>query len=128
MRCLLPLLLLTAPVAVAQGLPLALALQQAAPPDTSRAFRWADDTWWGYDKAQHFGASVFATLSSQYVLVNKGGLRERQAAPGAAAAALGLGLAKEVYDVRRPYGTGFSYRDLAWDAAGVGAALVLILL
>jgi putative lipoprotein len=89
-------------------------------------WRWADDRWTGRDKALHFGASALLTLSGQYVLVQKLDATDGKAAPFSSGGALGLGIAKEVYDARRPGGTGFSFKDLAWDAAGVAAALVVV--
>lgn len=92
------------------------------------AWRWADDDWTGRDKALHFGASALLTLSGQYVLVQKLHATDGEAAPFSSGAALAVGLAKEVHDARRPAGSGFSLKDLAWDAAGVAAALVVVAL
>ena len=77
------------------------------------------DAWLGPDKALHAGASFLLTLSGQYVLTDKGGLSDGRALPLSAAAALALGVAKEVADSRRAVGPHFSLRDLAADALGV---------
>ncbi len=86
------------------------------------------DPWWGYDKAQHFVASGLVTVSAQYLYEVKGGASRRGALPAAIVTSLGVGIAKEVFDVVRPYGTGFSRRDLVWDALGTAAAAAVILL
>ena len=90
--------------------------------------RYARDGWWGPDKAQHFTASAALALSAQYVLTRTLGATDRAAAPVAFGLAAGAGLAKESYDARRPHGTGFSARDLVWDALGLGAAALLVAL
>lgn len=86
------------------------------------------DPWWGYDKAQHFIASGLVTVSAQYLYEVKGGMSRRGALPIAIGTSLGVGVAKEAYDVVRPFGTGFSRRDLVWDALGTAAAAAFILL
>lgn len=80
------------------------------------------DPWFGRDKALHFGAS--ATLAAGgYAL---GGAlfdgREARLATGAGLA-LGAGVAKELADLA---GAGDpSWRDMAWNAIGTGAGLLL---
>lgn len=86
------------------------------------------DPWLGQDKLLHFGASLTITLSTQYVLVSRMGLPERNAWPVAAGTALSMGLFKELADSQRPRQPLFSWRDMAWNAAGVGTALLVILL
>ncbi|MBW3554537.1 MAG: hypothetical protein KY466_13565 [Gemmatimonadetes bacterium] len=80
------------------------------------------DRWFAEDKIQHF------TLSAAATTIGYGGASvalERDAALLAAGvAALGLGVAKEVRDVRA--GRSFSLKDLVWDAAGVALALTLV--
>ncbi len=95
---------------------------------SERAWKWADDAWWGRDKALHFSASFLLTTNGQYVLVNKLDASEDASLPVSAASALAVGIAKEVYDARRVNGSGFSLRDLAWDAAGIAAAALLVAL
>ncbi len=97
-----------------------------ARPPVRRAARV--DPWWGYDKAQHFVASGLVTLSAQYAYETKFGGDRRRVLPAAALTSLSVGVAKEVYDVRRPRGTGFSRRDLVWDALGTAAAVAFVLL
>ena len=82
----------------------------------------------GTDKLLHVTFSFLWTLSSQYTLVSKAGLSERQALPVATATAAAVGLAKEVYDAEFDSGNRFSRRDLAADALGIGLAALLIAL
>ena len=128
------LALMTAAPAAAQDSPrdsarvsvvMAVPRPEARPP-VRRAARV--DPWWGYDKAQHFVASGLVTLSAQYAYEVKFGGSRRGVLPASALTSLSVGLAKEIYDVRRPRGTGFSRRDLAWDALGTAAAVVFVLL
>lgn len=100
----------------------------ARPTGPGAPLRYARDGWWGVDKAQHFTASAALALSAQYVLTHTLGAGQGAAAPVAFGLAAGAGLAKESYDARRPHGTGFSPRDLVWDALGLGAAAVLVAL
>ncbi|HUG42142.1 MAG TPA: hypothetical protein VMM12_16860 [Longimicrobiales bacterium] len=79
----------------------------------------ARDPWLAEDKLQHFSLSFGATA------MGYGGARfllEPDAAlVTAGATALGLGIAKELMDVRS--GAWFSVKDLVWDAAGVALGL-----
>lgn len=80
------------------------------------------DDWVAEDKLRHFTLSFAATQMSYgglRVAVDHGG-----ALTGAAVTGLALGLAKEVHDVR--VGRPFSLKDLAWDAAGVALATLLV--
>ncbi|MEM9666364.1 MAG: hypothetical protein AAF970_15610 [Bacteroidota bacterium] len=85
------------------------------------------DPWLARDKAQHLAFSFLWTLGTQYSLVNKADWSERRALPASIAVAGAVGLAKEVYDARRPRGF-FSTRDLVADAAGIALASIFILL
>ena len=79
------------------------------------------DPWLGEDKLRHFGLS-FAAGSFSY-----GAGRVLLDADAAlwisAAAAVAAGVGKEWLDVRR--GRPWSWKDLAWDAAGAAAALLI---
>jgi len=99
-----------------------------APDDTVAVATRPHDPWLGPDKALHFGASFLLTLSGQYVLVSKMDMRERQAWPVAAGTSLALGLFKELADSQRPVRPLFSWRDMAWNTAGVATAVVIILI
>ena len=54
----------------------------------------ANDAWSGQDKAQHFLASAIGLMFS-----------------------VSLGASKELWD-SRPAGSGWSWKDFAWDVAG----------
>ena len=81
------------------------------------------DRWFGVDKLKHFVVSALAqsvTVGAlQYV-----GAGPRAAVGGSVAAGVALGVGREVHD-RRATGR-FSGRDLVWDAAGLGAATLLV--
>ena len=98
----------------------------AAPPVSSPGPPRPADPWLGRDKALHAGTSFLLTLSSQYVLVNKGDLSESDALPLAAGLTLGLGVLKETADASRSVRPLFSWRDLAADALGVLLAALVI--
>lgn len=89
---------------------------------TSTAPPTVVDRWVAEDKLQHFALSFAATQTAY------GGLSivaDHDAAfTGAALTGLALGLAKEIQDAR--IGRPFSFKDLAWDAAGVALAALLI--
>lgn len=87
----------------------------------------ARDSWFGFDKVQHVTFSFLFTVGSQYTLVNKADVSETNALPASIGISAGIGLAKELRD-SRPGGTGFSYKDLVWDAAGIACAALLIAL
>ncbi len=92
---------------------MALALSLTAPPDR----------WFGSDKLKHFFIAAF-TQSVAYSAFQAARVRHDQALAGAWAVTATVSIAKEIRD-RRSYGL-FSYRDLVWDAAGAGAATLLI--
>ncbi|HUQ84486.1 MAG TPA: DUF2279 domain-containing protein [Gemmatimonadaceae bacterium] len=94
-------------------LPLALALQVAAPPDH----------WFGADKLKHFFVAAF-TQSVSYSALQAAHVKHGQAMTGALAVTAVVSVAKEFHD-HRSYGL-FSVRDLVWDAAGTGLAAVLV--
>jgi uncharacterized protein YfiM (DUF2279 family) len=93
--------------------PLALSLSLVTPPDP----------WFGADKLKHFFIAAF-TQSVTYSVLQTAGVRHDPALASAFAVTAAVSVAKEVHD-RRSYGL-FSVRDLVWDAAGAGAASVLI--
>jgi len=81
------------------------------------------DRWFAADKVKHFLSSAFVQ-SMSYGVLRTTGLEHGAALAGASTAAAVAGVSKEVLD-QRTRGE-FSYRDLAWDAAGAGAATVLL--
>lgn len=92
---------------------LALAFTLAAPPDH----------WFGADKLKHFFVAAFAQ-SVTYSALQAARVRHDQALVGAWTVTAVISVGKEVHD-RRTTGL-FSVRDLVWDAAGAGAATVLL--
>lgn len=81
------------------------------------------DPWFGTDKVKHFLLSFFVQ-SVAYSTLRATNVGHRSSLLGSGAFTIGVGLGKELVDRRR---TGlFSPRDLTWDAAGVGAASLLL--
>jgi putative lipoprotein len=93
---------------------IAFALALQAPPP---------DHWFGSDKLKHFFMAAF-TQSVAYSALQAARVHHDQALAGAWAVTATVSVAKEIHD-RRSYGV-FSVRDLVWDAAGAGAATLLI--
>lgn len=81
------------------------------------------DRWFGVDKVKHFVASAFAQ-SAAYSALQYAGVGHRPAVAGSLAFGGAAGIARELHDRRRK--GQFSYRDLAWDAAGLAAATALV--
>jgi putative lipoprotein len=81
------------------------------------------DAWFGIDKLKHFLMSAFIE-SVSYSALQAMGVNHRSAMGGAIGISLGVGVAREVHDMRVP-GNIFSVRDLTWDAIGTGAGAVL---
>jgi putative lipoprotein len=81
------------------------------------------DSWLGIDKLKHFFLSAFIE-SLTFSGLQAVGANRNTAFAGAITTTAGFALGKEIHD-RKSYGL-FSYRDLAWDAAGGGAAFVML--
>lgn len=84
----------------------------------------AADRWLGSDKIQHFFTSAFVQ-SVSYGALRTAGAGHGTAIVGASATTAAVGVGKEWQDMRAK-GV-FSTRDLAWDAAGAGAATLLLI-
>lgn len=83
----------------------------------------AEDQWTGRDKAQHFVASAaLAAAGSEYG--QRQHLSTRQSHTLGIMLSLSLGAGKEWYD-SRPSGSGWSWKDFAWDAAGTASGIAL---
>jgi len=91
-------------------------------------YRRPRDSWFGWDKVQHATFSFLFTVGSQYALVNKAGMGERDALPVSMGISGAIGLAKELNDRYRGPTRYFSKRDLVADAAGILVAAGFILL
>jgi putative lipoprotein len=104
-------------------LPLAVALALAAWLAARPAAQAAEpDPWFGRDKAIHFSVS-FALAGNAYADSTPFTKRTRIRVLVGAGVALSAGIAKELYDHHE--GTGFSWRDLAWDAAGTATGTLV---
>ena len=79
--------------------------------------------WFGSDKLKHFFMAAF-TQSVSYSVLQAGRVEHDRALATAWAVTAAVSIAKEVHD-RRSYGL-FSVRDLVWDAAGAGAATLIL--
>lgn len=79
----------------------------------------AQDRWTGRDKAEHFISSAALALAGSAVA-------DRQGASPAGSRNVGLlfsislGAAKEAFDSRAA-GSGWSWKDFAWDVAGAAS-------
>jgi uncharacterized protein YfiM (DUF2279 family) len=82
------------------------------------------DRFFAEDKLKHFAVSfVFTSLATSGARAT--GLSRRASLLAGASAGMGLGVAKEIRDLRTPESTTASVYDLAWDAMGVGTATIL---
>lgn len=81
------------------------------------------DQWFGGDKLQHFFTSAFVQ-SMSYGALRTSGLDHGAALAGATVTTAAVGVGKEIHDLHVK--NEFSFRDLTWDAAGTGAATVLL--
>ena len=95
---------------------LCVSLQQGTPQRPA-------DRWVAEDKWKHFFASFVVTALSA-AAVRAAGADARTSALVGAGVGTGVGAWKELRDTRDPAATP-SLRDLAWDAAGVGAAAAM---
>ena len=91
----------------------AFALQAAVP----------QDHWFGADKLKHFFVAAF-TQSVTYSALQAAHVKHGPAMTSALGVTAVVSVAKEIHD-RRTTGL-FSLRDLVWDAAGAGVAVVLL--
>lgn len=83
----------------------------------------AQDSWSGQDKAQHFLASAMLSAAGNEYAQRQGVSHDRSAAYGLMFS-VSLGASKELWD-SRPVGSGWSWKDFAWDIAGATAGYSL---
>ncbi len=81
------------------------------------------DRWFGADKVKHFLTSAFVQ-GATYATLQAAGADRGAALAGASVVTLSVGVGKEWLDRRRE--GAFSGRDLVWDAAGAGAATLVL--
>jgi putative lipoprotein len=99
-------------------LSLLLILRLNAPGDHS-----GGDSWFGVDKVKHFFMGAFVQ-SVGYSAVRLTGANHNASLLAASGITAGVSLGKELWDW---HGGGTpSVKDLTWDAAGAGAATVLL--
>ncbi|EOC1335348.1 YfiM family lipoprotein [Cronobacter turicensis] len=79
----------------------------------------AQDSWAGQDKAQHFLGSALLSAAGNEYAQRQGHSPDRSATFGLMFS-VSLGATKELWD-SRPAGSGWSWKDLAWDVAGASA-------
>ncbi|MGR3177910.1 MAG: hypothetical protein ACUZ8E_07620 [Candidatus Anammoxibacter sp.] len=79
-----------------------------------------DDEWFGGDKAKHFAVS-FLLAAGAYYSISSNTNKDSSAIIGAVSFSLGLGLLKEIKDVKD--GKFWSNKDLIWDVIGTGVAV-----
>ena len=94
-----------------------LTAQDTAPTPPRQA-----DAWIAEDKVKH-AAMSFAVTAFVQAGVRSADVQTGTAVPIAAAVAGIVGIGKEVHDRRK--GGSFSVRDLAWDAAGIIAGVLV---
>jgi uncharacterized protein YfiM (DUF2279 family) len=85
--------------------------------------RAARERWFAADKVRHFFMSAFIQ-SVSYSALRAAHAEHGASLAGASVVTAAFGVGKEVYD--RRVGNDFSVRDLVWDAAGAGAATLLL--
>ena len=103
--------------------PWLLVLALLLPAGTADAQARPRDTWLGVDKLKHFFVSAFVQ-SVTYSATRATGVAHGTSLAAASAATAAFGVGREIHD-RRKKGL-FSVADLAWDAAGAGAATVVL--
>ena len=79
----------------------------------------------GFDKVQHAAVSCLLTLSSQYIMVNKGNVDENEALAYSISSSALIGLTKELNDQqkgKRP----FDWGDMVANGVGIAIAVLII--
>lgn len=79
-------------------------------------------SWFGADKIKHFFLAAFVE-SVTFSALRVAGVNRSAALAGALGTTTAVSVGREFYNRRT---TGFSVPDLAWDAAGAGAAFLLL--
>ena len=81
------------------------------------------ESWFGADKIKHFLMSAFIE-SVTFSGLQAAGAHRNASFAGAIGATAIFGIGKEIHDKQR--GEPFSFRDIAWDAAGGSAAFLML--
>ncbi|AFJ46087.1 YfiM family lipoprotein [Shimwellia blattae] len=90
---------------------------------TTACSHQAQDSWTGQDKAQHFIASAMLSAAGNEYGQHQGWSHDRSATFGLMFST-SLGAGKELWD-SRPAGSGWSWKDFAWDVAGAATGYTL---
>lgn len=107
--------------------PIVAPAQSATAVRDSLADRMVDhDEWLAEDKAFHLASSAFLTAGGFYFFHQEQDVERNKNLRAAAGVALVLGIAKEVYDKRHPDKHVASWKDLAADAAGIAASVLIL--
>ena len=89
----------------------------------SNSIKQEKDKWIAIDKIQHFGYSLFVSLGSQYILVNKLDCENNKAIPISSFISFSAGLAKEIQDKKSSF---FSKKDMIANIMGISAAIIIM--
>jgi len=81
------------------------------------------DSWFAYDKIKHFMMSAFIQ-SLTFGGLQYAGASRNAAFAGSFGITAAFGIGKEFHD--RRIGEPFSLRDITWDAAGAGTAILML--
>jgi len=81
------------------------------------------DSWFAYDKIKHFMMSAFIQ-SLTFGGLQYAGASRNAAFAGSIGITAAFGIGKEFHD--RRIGEPFSLRDITWDAAGAGTAILML--
>lgn len=79
----------------------------------------ANDSWSGQDKAQHFIASAMLSAAGNEYAQHQG-----MSSDLGLMFSVGLGASKELWDSRLE-GSGWSWKDFAWDVAGASTGYTI---
>ena len=89
----------------------------------SNSIKQEKDKWIAIDKIQHFGYSLFVSLGSQYILVNKLDCENNKAIPISSFISFSAGLAKEIQDKKSSF---FSKKDMIANIMGISTAIIIM--
>jgi uncharacterized protein YfiM (DUF2279 family) len=102
-------------------LQIAYAGDKSEKPDTLKV----DDRWLAWDKVEHLGISAYLSFVSYKIYHDFYNNRKESSLYFSSGLTFSLGLAKEVYDEKRP-NVKFSYKDLVADILGIGVGLWIV--
>jgi len=86
-------------------------------------FHWSkdeEDQWWAEDKAKHVSLSAASSFAATWGSRSLG-VPTETAAAGGFTLTISAGALKEIWDATASDGSGWSWKDFAWDLAGTAA-------